>query len=359
MADVLLATGDPVLLDDLRRLAAAADVTAEVVRDAGEARAAWHRPALLLLGADLADGLIRAEPPRRPGVVLVVPETGADDGAYRRAVEVGAHELAALPRDETWLVDAMAAVTEPPGGRAGTVCVTGGSGGAGASVLAAVLGLAGARRGLSTLLVDGDPLGGGLDLLLGREDADGARWADLAGRQGRINAAGLHEALPKAGDLAVLSWSRDRAGPVAPAAMGSVLAAAARGFDLVVVDVPRRFGDADRVALDLADLVLLVVRAELRAVVAADQAAAALRDHAPDLRLIVRGPAPGGLTADAISVALDLPVAGKLPDDRRVPAALERGELIRVTRRGPLIGLCERLVDDVRRPTSFPRAEAA
>ena len=58
------------------------------------------------------------------------------------------------------------------------------------------------------LLVDGDPLGGGIDLVLGGESDRGLRWSDLLGAAGRVPAAALAEALPRAGGLSYLSWDR-------------------------------------------------------------------------------------------------------------------------------------------------------
>ncbi len=83
-----------------------------------------------------------------------------------------------LPEGEGWLA---ARVERSVRGRAPAplVAVVGGRGGAGASVLATALALTAARRDLEVTLLDLDPLGGGLDLLLGAEAAPGLRWGDL------------------------------------------------------------------------------------------------------------------------------------------------------------------------------------
>src|SRR5262249_57553694 len=63
---------------------------------------------------------------------------------------------------------AAAELAEQLATRAGRVVVVlGGRGGAGASVLAAGLAVTAARAGLQTVLVDADPLGGGVDLAVG------------------------------------------------------------------------------------------------------------------------------------------------------------------------------------------------
>ncbi|WP_131735675.1 septum site-determining protein Ssd, partial [Actinomadura roseirufa] len=237
--------------------------------------------------------------------------------------------------------------TEPEGARGATICVVGARGGAGASVLAAALGLGAARTGLCTLLVDADPLGGGVDLMLGLEEREGVRWHDLAERKGRLSPATLRESLPRCGDLSVLSWRRGEPVPVPQEASLSLLDAAVRGFDLVVVDVPRYPGETGRAALRAADVTFLLVPAEVRATVAADGLAAALRRETADLRLVVQGPAPGGLTAETVARSLDLPVTGVFERDRRLPTAVDEGDLARVCRRGPLAEFCDRILADL------------
>src|SRR3954468_21312046 len=163
-APVLIVSADAELLDDLLRLAAAADVEAHVASDAVRARSAWRDAALVVAGPDLSAELADCAPPRRPGVILATSDPDGD-GVYRLAVDIGAQDVAPLPDAEAWLVERMAAATERPTPAATTIGVIGGRGGAGASVLSAALATRAATRGLHTLLIDGDPLGGGIDLV--------------------------------------------------------------------------------------------------------------------------------------------------------------------------------------------------
>ncbi|GAA3961477.1 hypothetical protein GCM10023085_49870 [Actinomadura viridis] len=353
----MIATDDPSITDDLLRLAAAADAEIELVRDPDRARQGWPWPPLVIVGADLAEAIAAGSPERRPGVV-VVAKGGDTADLYRRAVEVGAQDVVRLPDDETWLIDAMAAAAEPVEGWATTVCVLGAGGGAGASVLSAALGLTASRRGLRTLLVDGDPLGGGLELVLGLEDHEGARWPHFAERRGRLSAGNLYESLPRLGDLSVLSWRHGTAATVVPEATPSLLDAAARAFDLVIVDVPRYQGEIGRSALRAADTTLLLVPAEVRATMAADGLVTALRGEVADIRLVVRGPASGGVTPEVMAEALDLPL-GLLDRDRRLPAAIDKGDLTEAVRRGPIADLCGRLLAALEVRSYERQAEAA
>ncbi|WP_067814088.1 septum site-determining protein Ssd [Actinomadura kijaniata] len=345
-----IVTGDAGLADDLLRLAAAAAARADVAHRAAQARTAWHRCPLILVGADLAEAVAAERLPRRSGIVLVTRADDLDD-AYRRALRVGAQDLAVLPDEEDWLIEALAAAADPTAARATTVCVRGARGGVGTSVLAAALALTAAETGRRTLLVDGDPHGGGIDLLLGLEDTEGARWPDLATRRGRLSPAILREALPRRGDLSVLSW-RDTGVPVQPEAVHAVLGAATRAFALVVVDVPKHPGDIGSAALALAEVGLLLVPTEIRATLAA----ATLRGAPADLRLVTTGPSPGGLTPELVAQSLDLPLAGALERDRRASRAAEDGDLSRILRRGPLSTLCAHLLTSL---TRTPARQAA
>ena len=76
------------------------------------------------------------------------------------------------------------------------VGVAGGSGGVGASVLVAALGVRAVTAGRTAVCVDGQRLGGGLDVTLGLEQERGLRWPDLAGVRGQVDGRELLRRLP-------------------------------------------------------------------------------------------------------------------------------------------------------------------
>src|SRR5450759_5675681 len=88
--------------------------------------------------------------------------------------------------------------------------VAGGSGGVGASVLTAAIAVRAALAGLRPVCLDGDRLGGGLDVTLGIEQEPGVRWPDLAGVRGRVDGSELLRRLPSVDDVSVLSFDRAR-----------------------------------------------------------------------------------------------------------------------------------------------------
>lgn len=347
----LVVTADPDLLDDVLRLAAAAGVEVEVVADSTAARRAWRAATLALVGDDAATAVASARLPRRADVILVGRDLD-DVGIWQRAVGAGAEHVALLPDAEPWLVQRLADARECGRRRGLVVSVVGGRGGAGATTLAAALAVTGMRARRQTILIDADPLGGGVDLMFGGENAAGLRWPDVASARGLIASQSLREALPSVGELAVLSWDRGDYVELSPEAMTSVIDAAARSCELVVIDAPRRLDEAADVAVSASDLTLLMVPAEVRAAAAAARVGERLARVAADVRLVVRGPAPGGLEPADIAAALGLPLVGTLKPEPDLALALERGEAPAGRGVGPLAQLCTRLLDDL--ATSSP-----
>ncbi|TXS65505.1 septum site-determining protein Ssd [Streptomyces sp. sk2.1] len=333
----LIVTEDVELLDDLLRLCAAAGAEPEVHHSLPENRGSWEQPPMVLVGDDAARRCRGAA--RRQGVMLVGREQD-DPDVWRRAVEIGAEYVLRLPDSEGWLVDQIANAVEGVGRAALTVGVIGGRGGSGASTLACALAVTAARAGRRTMLIDGDPLGGGIDVLLGGERAEGMRWPDFAHSKGRVGGGALEESLPALHGLRVLSWGRDDWVVVPPRAMQAVLAAARRLGGVVVVDLPRRVDESVAEALAQLDLGLLVVPGELRAVAAAKRVASMAGMVLADLRVVARGPYAAGLDERWVAQALGLPLVGELPLDAGLLADQDSGSPPGGSARGPLARFC-------------------
>jgi secretion/DNA translocation related CpaE-like protein len=342
----LVLTADDELLDDLLRLAAAGGTEVDVAPDPAAARTRWPSAPIVTVGVDQAESCLRARLPRRPRVALV-GRAGGGDSAWELAELIGAEHVAMLPAAEPWLVDRFAEGLSGSGVAGRIIAVIGGRGGAGASILAGGLAVTAAREGLRTLLVDADPLGGGLDLVLGWEQLDGLRWPALTQTDGRVDPPALVRALPGRGDLVMLSWDRGDLLSLPAEAMAATMDAGRRGRDMVVVDLPRQLDDAAVIALQAADQAHIVVPAELRATAAAARVASSAMLHCANLSVIVRGPAPGRLKAREVARALNLPLAGTLRPEPGLCRGLERGEAPAASGRGPLAALCQRVIADV------------
>ncbi|MDQ4008960.1 MAG: septum site-determining protein, partial [Actinomycetota bacterium] len=331
----LIVTADEALLDALLRLTAAAGVTPDVAPDVSASRRCWSAASVVLVTDDVAAATAATTPPRRSGVFMVtaVPD---DLAVWRQAVALGAERVLRLPDDEGTLIARLADTVEQGRHSTFTVAVVGGCGGAGASTLAAALAVTAGALGEHVLLLDGDPLGGGLDLVLGSETVPGVRWPDLMGTSGRVSAPSLREALPRVGTLSVLSWDRGDLASIPAPVMREVLDAGRRGHGVVVVDLPRRLDAAGEEALLQADTTYLVVPAEVRAVAAATRVAAQLTAVTTRVEVVVRGPGPTGLDGPLVSDSLELPLAAQMRPERGLSTALDLGDGLWRRRRGPL-----------------------
>ena len=273
-----------------------------------------------------------------------------DAELWRTAFELGAELTVELPAHGDVLVDLLAEVVD--GGAASGVAgsgrvlaVLGGRGGAGASVLAAATAATAARRGEEVLLLDCDPLGGGLDLALGAESAAGLRWSGLAVSGGRVAAGALQRALPRSelgpGLVSVLSCDREaESSGLTAEAVRAVLDAGRRSGQTVVCDLPRNLPEPAAAALRQADLAIVVVPAEVRACAAAAQVVAGLSGVVPGaLFAVVRGPAPAGLRVADVARAVGLDVLTTVRAQPSLAAVLDRGGLCAASRdrRGPLV----------------------
>lgn len=329
---------DENLLDDLLKLAAAAGCDLERVPDAAAARLRWPTAPLVLLDATGVAECEREAFPRRDAVVVVVPDPEPRE-LWKQAMEVGAERLITLPGAEPWLVSALADAAEGPASNAGKVlAVLGARGGAGASVFAVSVSLTALRTGDNSLLIDCDPRGGGLDVVLGAETEEGLRWPDMQLSAGRVAASSLHMALPtrRKGNarLTLLSGARKGEGP-APDAVAAVIEAGRRTGEVVVCDVPRQLDAAAWAAVDRSDLAVIVTPAEVRACITAKQLADELRARGTSPQLVVRGPSPGGLKTTEIAAAVGIPLLATMRPEPQLAQSLERGDF-HPKHKGPL-----------------------
>lgn len=327
MTQPLFITRDQALRDELLRLAAAAGATPDLAQDGPSAMASWSAAPLIFVGLDVVEPMARCRPPRRDGV-HVATLGPVPDQLLEPALAVHAESVTRFPESATWLVEQLTDLGDERPRRGVTVGVLGGSGGSGATVYAAALGQVSAGRkpaggpaGGDTLLLDLDPLGAGLDRVLGRERLPGARWEDLGQTSGRISAQSLKEGLPRRHGLGVLTWRSPAHGLPPTFTVREVLSAARRGHDLVVVDLPRTGGDLWSEVLGRCDRVHVVVTPTVSGLAAATRLLARLPDRGR-VALVLRG---SGIPAADVSRALHAPVVAETGDQRSVGESIELG----------------------------------
>ena len=343
---VLVVAHDPLLISDLTRLAAAAGVVPWTVTEAAIALASWTNVGTVLVGAELAGQVAELRPPRR-GRVHVVSRGTAPAECFRQALAIGAESVGELPCAEAWLVEMLTDGADGADGvteRAVTVGVVGGSGGAGATVLSAGLAQV-ASRCRSVLLVDADPLGPGLDRMLGMERIQGIRWDSLVQSTGRLSGRSMRESLPCKGNVSVLSWPQDDVSGLQATAMREVLSAGARGFELVVVDLPRHHGPVEQEVLARCDNVVLVAPASVPGVAAAARVSRRLPETVRR-HLVVRS-RRASVASEQVADVLGLPLVTSMADQRGLDEAIDLGVGPVRHRRGPLAKACEATLADV------------
>jgi secretion/DNA translocation related CpaE-like protein len=333
----LIITDDELVLDDLLRVAAAAGVEVTHSREP-ESRGLWRSAAVVLLDAALVRRAVDARLARRAGVTVV---TNAEPRAelWELCVRLGVERTVLLDGSEELLIELMSdsVVSGLADGRC--IAVVGACGGAGASVFATAMAFAAARTETDVLLIDCDPWGAGLDVMIGIEGDTGLRWGELAAPAGRLPAGALQRALPSVrvgvGRVAVLCQGRVPM-EIGPDVLDVVLAAGRRAGAVTLFDLPRQPGAAADRVLEQSDLTVLVTPADVRGCWAADRVCARIREFGTRAGLVVRGPSPGGLGATELADVLGLPLLAKMRADPSLPRDLEIGFALGAHRRRPL-----------------------
>jgi secretion/DNA translocation related CpaE-like protein len=315
--ETLLCTADEGIAAAVSAAGAAVESPVMRVRDAESLIGRWRDAGVVLIGADLAVVAARMGLSSRQGVYVLGDGT-SPPSALSASVPLGAATIV-LPEGGACLADVLSGRTGG-GARTSRICVVGGSGGVGASTLAVGLASAGVALG-ATALVDLDPLGGGLDLLLGAERAAGWRWDKLQSARGQIGELAGH--VPVANGVTLVSMGRESSGSVSRDAVAAVLASLARSSALVVMDVGRCVDAGGREGLRGSDRTVLVCGQDVRGV-----ASARMTRDAADLRdagVVVRLRPGGAVRPTEVAAAVGLPLLGTVPYDKNLPSAAERG----------------------------------
>ncbi|MGB3686647.1 MAG: septum site-determining protein Ssd [Ornithinimicrobium sp.] len=235
-----------------------------------------------------------------------------------------------------------------PGGSV-VIGVVGASGGLGVSAMASTLAVRSAATGHSTVLIDGDPYGGGLDIMLGLDLSPGLRWPDLSAAQGELDGAAILSALPALpglGECHVLSWSRSpgSAGDNGPA----VCAAVSAQVDVSVLDLPSLRSSHAHAWSAMCDHIVVLCGSGVRPLASAAVVLEALEQadpnpDAPRVLGMLRQCHRSSMDVDTASALLGIPLVATIEFDRRIEVALRRGEAVG-RRMGPLARSCDRVL---------------
>lgn len=338
-AESLLVTTDDHLAETITELAATAGHPLRRIRHPRDAATHWQRAPLVLIGPDLGPACIACNFPARGPILLCTTMSwlggDTDDTSllWPMAIQMNATSVLALPEANNFLTDQLTRTvrdTEP----APLIATVAGHGGAGASTLALAAATDTARDGRTTVLIDLDHTGGGIDTAAGLAAQPGWRWPSLTAGTGPLDPARLLAGLPKRGGLHLVGPDPRNPAEVPADAFDRVLRAARLAADLVIVDLPRTRTDAAAAAAVAARSIAVAIGPGPRSWEAARSVTAAYGLHSARIGAVLRGDAerrPTGTTWDGPREAdwREPPVWGRLPTDRRLPALLRQGRLPR------------------------------
>ena len=111
----------------------------------------------------------------------------------------------------------------------------------------------------------------------------------------------------------------------------------------MVCDLPRALTDPVEAALNAADLVVVVSPCDVRSCAAGAAITSRLRCANPNVGLVVRGPAPGGLRAAEVAEIVGLPLLATVRAEPRLAQRLEHSAL-RLPRRCALAAAAARVL---------------
>lgn len=339
----VLLTNNKELIDLVEPIAAACGHPLLHHRSLDHAQPEWRNAPMVLIGADLAEACIGAVTPVRNDIIVIDWQSDNKSPLWPSAIQLGASGIIDLPEASDWLYDRFvrinAKATSAP-----VLAVTAGSGGVGASTLAAATATYTANCGKTTVLVDLDHTGGGVDDLVGLRHAAGWRWPALSHCSGVLDAPQLLPALPSRGHLHVLSHRPGESGYLTPDSVTAVIHAARLMADVVVLDLARTADPATTAAAHIASCGVLVVAPHRQGVAAASTVANRYGQLWSRLGTVHRQPGPNraarssaSLSATDVNHALDLPQWGTLPHAPPLTARLQCGsmQLTRLARLNP------------------------
>lgn len=333
----LVITRDAQLSGAVEAAAAAASVLPLTTGEAGQIRRHWHEANLVLVGADLASLVIGLALPVRDGVHLIGTDTSQ---LIAWSVPLGAPTLL-LPQQSGFLTSLLDRCDVAAAPSASSLRVVGGSGGVGATTLAAALAQRAAACGQRSALVELDRFGGGVDLLFGAEDEPGWRWADLSSAAGHVGDLGGQ--LPNVSGVDLVSLGHLDAASTLPAldAIRAVVGSLQRSHDVVIMDA----GCASDGLLSVSARTLVVVAAQVRAVLSARCRIAEL--GLQDAELVVRTGPGWKVDPDLIAQTIGMPVAALIPHDGSWQSGAATGDPPGRSSRSKTGRACNQLLDSL------------
>jgi len=213
-----------------------------------------------------------------------------------------------------------------------TILICSGKGGVGKTTLTANLGIALARLGVSTVVLDADFGLRNLDLLLGLENRIVYTAQEVLAESCRLEQALVrHKQEPNlcllpAGNPRMLEWLK-------PEDMQNIVAMLSESFDYVLIDCPAGIEDGFKNAMAAAQEAVVITTPEVSAVRDADRVIGLLNSNGiKPVQLVLNRVRPKMmasqemLSVDDVTDILALPLLGLVLEDEQVIVSTNRGE---------------------------------
>ena len=211
------------------------------------------------------------------------------------------------------------------------ILICSGKGGVGKTTLTANLGIALARQGVRTAVLDADFGLRNLDLLLGLENRIVFTAQEVLAGSCRLEQALVKHkqepnlALLPAGNPRMLEWLK-------PEDMQAIVAMLAPSFDVVLIDCPAGIEDGFKNAVSAAQEAIVITTPEVSAVRDADRVIGLLNTHGiKPIQLVLNRVRPKMmanqemLSVNDVTDILALPLLGLVVEDEQVIVSTNRG----------------------------------
>jgi pilus assembly protein CpaE len=298
------------------------------------------KPSLLVIGctssSNTALELLREARRRHENCAIVVLYGGSPNGFMDRAFQLGADDLITLPQPQGAVIFALEkAVSRRRGAGGGValaplICIVGPKGGTGKTLTACNLGVALARAGARSVLVDIDLQFGDVGLALGLPPdrtiydlavSGSTVDSDTVGRFLTLHASGLNTLLAPV--------RPDQAGAIKPDFLRQVYMALRVEHDFVIIDTPPAFSPEVIATIDIATNLCVVGMLDalsLKDTKIGLETLALMGRNADDITLVLnRSDTSVGISHADVATILGRAPAVLVPSDRAIPRAVTEG----------------------------------
>ncbi len=249
---------------------------------------------------------------------VLVTDSSPSAENYKVAIRQGASDLLELPKESAGLLQKLSDLENKKQTRAKAIAIISGSGGAGASTVAAMAAW-GLKRKFQTVLVDLNPQAGGIDVLFGQERNAASRWKDFENSHGDIPVKTFQNELISIEGLSLISHSREYS-LTNTKLNKKVYSSLLQAFDLAIIDT-----DIENISELNFQEVIVVCTNTVRSVAACLWRIAEIKNQGYSPKLVVREVPGGDVTPEQISQNLKVDLFATIQTEVQLQKDMDRG----------------------------------